>query len=70
MNKVSRILFLILFISGLSSNSYAVAAYLDNCEYKYIAEYGKSVYVGTYKSAYGNYFTKTFDSYCPSSISI
>lgn len=50
--------------------SQAHAAYysLVSCDFKYVPEYSKSVYIGVYKSSLsGNTFTKTFNSYCPSS---
>ena len=60
----------ILFISALlaASQAHATLFFLEKCEYKWIPEYSKSMYVGTYKSQYGNYFTKMFDSYCPQTI--
>ena len=54
--------------SLVASQAHAVLYTLESCEYKWIPEYGKSLYVGTYKSSYGNYFTKTFERYCPASI--
>jgi hypothetical protein len=58
------------FVLVLASMNASAAYYtLVSCEYKYVPEYGQSVYVGLYKSSYGNYFTRTFNSYCPASIS-
>ena len=60
----------LLFVSILLGASQAHATYffLESCEYKWVPEYGKSMYVGTYKSQYGNYFTAMFDTYCPQTI--
>ena len=41
---------------------------LQSCNYQYVPEYSKNVYIGIYRSQYGNTFTKTFDSYCPASL--
>lgn len=70
MKKINQFLFFIVFMTSFSSNSYAVTAFLESCDFKFLPEYGKNVYIGTYKSAYGNYFTQTFDSYCPQIINI
>lgn len=51
-----------------ASQAHATLFYLESCNYKWVPEYSKSMYVGTYKSQYGNYFTKMFDSYCPQTI--
>lgn len=51
-----------------SANAFAVTYYLESCEYKYIPEQMKSMWVGTYKSSYGNYWTGMFDRQCPSLI--
>ena len=58
----------LLVASMAASQAFAVQYYLESCDYKYIPEYGKSMYVGVYKSSLGNYFTKMFDGYCPSLI--
>lgn len=42
---------------------------LVSCDFKFVPEYGRNVYIGTYRSQYGNLFTKSFTSYCPASIS-
>ena len=58
-------------IAGLSfvaPYAYAVMYFLEDCKYTYVMEYQKHIYVGTYKSQYGNYFTANFDSYCPSTL--
>jgi hypothetical protein len=39
---------------------------LQSCDYRYIPEIQKYVYVGTYLHQSGQTFTYTFDSYCPS----
>ena len=57
------------FAVGAASQAYATYYSLVSCDFRYMPEYGKSLYVGTYKSQYGNLFTKTFNSYCPASIS-
>ena len=53
---------------GLSMNAFATYYELVSCEYKYIPEMSKSMYVGVYKSQYGNSFTKMTTSYCAASI--
>ena len=54
-----------------SSNSSAVAAFLESCTFKYIRGWGNSVYVGVYKSsASEDRFTRTFKSYCPETIKV
>ena len=55
----------------LSSQSFAVVAFLESCNYKYIRGWGNSVYVGVYKSSVSeDRFTRTFKSYCPKYIKI
>ena len=65
--RIMRKIILVLALM-LPAHAYAVNYYLESCEYKYIPEKLKSMYVGTYKSDYGNYWTGMFDSYCPSLI--
>ena len=67
---MKKLLAIVATAFALVAASQANATYysLVSCDYKYMPEMGKSVYVGTYKSQYGNLFTKYFDSYCPPSI--
>ena len=63
----------VIAISSLtySVNAYSAQASLVSCDYEYIAEYGGSRYIGTYKSFISNrYFTRTFTTYCPQIITI
>ena len=62
-------------ITGLlfvfSSHSFALVAFLESCNFKYIRGWGNSVYVGVYKSAVNeDRFTRTFKSYCPEAIKV
>ena len=63
MKKLLVIVFL-LFSQAANATYYT----LISCEYTYIPEYNQSLYVGIYKSSYGNYFTAYFNAYCPPSI--
>lgn len=51
---------------GMVAPAHATYYSLVSCQYKYLPELSKNVWVGTYRSQYGNLFTATFDSYCPS----
>ncbi len=54
-----------------SSHSFAVIAFLESCNFKYIRGWGNSVYVGVYKSSVTeDRFTRTFKSYCPEIIKV
>jgi hypothetical protein len=64
MKKLLVIVFLL-----FSQPAFATYFTLVSCEYKYIPEYQESLYVGLYRSEFGNYFTAYFTSYCPASIS-
>ena len=61
-------LVLLSVLFGLSMSAHATLYMLKSCEFKYMPEYGKSVYIGTYKSSFGNYFTKVSTTYCAVSI--
>lgn len=43
---------------------------LVSCDYEYVPEIGRSKYIGTYRSQYGNLWTGMFDSYCPASLNM
>ena len=58
---------LILLALLFAANAYATYYTLVKCEYKYVPEYSRNLYLGKYKSQYGNYFYKYFESYCPAS---
>ena len=59
------------FLFVFSSHSFAVIAFLESCNFKYIRGWGNSVYVGVYKSAVNeDRFTRTFKSYCPEAIKV
>lgn len=58
-------------ISALLMFSSADAAYftLVSCNFQFIPELGKSVYIGTYRSSMtGTTWVGHFDTYCPASI--
>jgi hypothetical protein len=60
-----------LILIGLVLISFpAHAAYyqLVSCTFQYMPEYRRNVYIGTYRSQFGNLFTQTFLTYCPASI--
>jgi hypothetical protein len=50
------------------SQAHATYYSLESCTFKWVPEYNQSLYLGIYKSQYGNYFSKYFTSYCPASI--
>ncbi len=52
----------------VSFPAHATYYQLVSCSYQYVPEYRANVYIGTYRSQYGNFFTRTFTSYCPASI--
>ena len=60
--------YLSVFLLLISMGANATYYQLVSCDYEYVIEYKKYVYIGTYKSQFGNFFTKTFTSYCPASI--
>lgn len=59
-------LVIVAFVSA--RDAHATMYMLVSCEFQFVPEYNRSVYIGTYKSQYGNLFTATFDSYCPATI--
>ena len=63
-------LFLALMLCGLSVTADSATLYtLVSCEYKFLVEYSGSVWIGTYESQFGNYFTFVFtDGPCPSTL--
>lgn len=52
----------------VTSNASATLYTLVTCNYKWVPEISRNVYVGTYKSSYGNLFTAYFNRYCPPTI--
>ena len=50
LNKTFRNLITVLLLV-FSSHSFAVIAFLESCNFKYIRGWGNSVYVGVYKSS-------------------
>jgi hypothetical protein len=53
----------------ISFPAHATYYQLVSCQMRFMAEYHANVYIGTYRSQYGNLFTRTFTTYCPQSIS-
>lgn len=66
---MKKLIGIALTVAAISASQVHATYYsLQSCDYQWVPEYGKSVYVGVYKSQYGNIFTKTFDRYCPASL--
>lgn len=63
---MKKLLLIALLFSA--AQAHATMYTLVSCDYKFIPEYGRSLYVGTYRSQYGNLFSATFSSYCPAVI--
>lgn len=58
----------VVWITMFSPTANATYYTLVSCNYVYLPEFGRSMYVGVYKSQYGNLFTNYFQSYCPPAI--
>ena len=66
---MKKITLIFIMVSFIGATAYATYARLVSCEYKYVATFGKSGYIGTYES-YGEYFSFFFNSYCPPSLNL